>query len=636
MIQLSKAQTEKVDTARDWYEQTVNNPQVNAWREDAILSIGMYDGTGQWESGVKRLLEAQGRPALTINRILPIIAVISGTELKTRQEIKLYPRTGGAQDIAALGSSLVKHTFETCDGYDAISDAYRDGCVTGLGWMAIDKTNDNDPINGDLEVSPVNPLLVYADPRNTHYSADKGEFIFRERFVTKGELKAYYPDKYEDALDAMTDDWNEEWVREMSTDSDSGFITAMGNILNSHNYGENGDSDDRYRGAGEGMKGVIVRECWYTVTERVTIATMLGEDGQFSTTRIKDKQHKTQVENYIRRSSQADVEMHEVVAPTLNLLTMVGDCLLKDEEDPLNGMHRFPLTRFSPYWMHGHTFGVVSNLIDLQREHNKARSQRLHLANQSTNPGWKVGSLNGKAAEEKLRAFGATPGTVLNLSDYGGALERIRPEILSNAHTQLAADSSNDMREVSGANPDLTGTNDEASESGRARLLRIEAGQTTLACLTSNLQRSTRNLGDSTWDYIRLNNVYSVPEVLGVVDHDIVAKLGGPDAVVDGMNSWDIGRYGVKADQTPSTASFRAAQAEELRTLNGFIRESGLVLPPDASMEMVMELLRLSDIPGRDRIIDMLRGVTPQQVQPGGPGGGSALPTQRREAATTV
>ena len=314
---------------------------------------------------------------------------------------------------------------------------------------------------------------------------------------------------------------------------------------------------------------------------------------------------------------------------------MVGDLLLKHEVDPLNGMTSFPLARYSPYWLHGHTFGVVDNLKDLQREHNKARSQMLHKTNQSGNPGWKVGSLNNPDARERLEAYGSTPGTILNLSDYGGVLDRIRPDAVSQADTVLSAQSSNDIREVSGANPDVTGTNDESSESGRARLLRIEAGQTTLAPLMANLQRTDRNLGGTLWDYIRLNSVYSVPEVIGVVDEDILAKLGGPVGAVEAMNTWDIGRYGVKADETPSTAAYRDVQSEEVRAINQFIRESGLVLPPDASMEMVKEMIRLSNFPGRDRILDMLRGVTPQYAEPDGSGAAPGpIPTRRKEAAT--
>jgi hypothetical protein len=54
---------------------------------------------------------------------------------------------GGTKAIAELGSALIKHGMESCNGYDAASDCFRDGVITGKGWITVDQVYDRDPIN---------------------------------------------------------------------------------------------------------------------------------------------------------------------------------------------------------------------------------------------------------------------------------------------------------------------------------------------------------------------------------------------------------------------------------------------------------------------------------------------------------
>lgn len=610
MARTKASEAKLVDKARDWYDSVVNNGRVSEWRTRAAQNLRYYDGTGQWEATVRRLLESQGKPALTINRILPIINVIWGTQLKNRREIRLYPHKRATKAVAELGSALIKHSMDECNGYDAASDCYRDGLITGKGWITLDRVFEDDPISGELRVSAPNPLLVYEDPRNTDFNANHGEFIFRERFVTETELKAYYPRKAKEALEAMTNDWSEGWVRSVAGE-DQGYLAKVASWLDKNAGG------DGWKGHGAGLPGVCVRECWYRTFENIKTATAVSGNRTLST-RLNSEAEEALLEKFRAEHPEIDIETTKVVVPMLHLQVMVGDLLLKHEDDPLNGMMNFPYVRFSPYWLHGHTFGVVDNLQGPQEEHNKLRSQTLHQLNTAGNPGWKAKRAT-QHGREMIEQFGATPGVLLETDDFGGMLERIQGTPLSQGHHILAERSQEDMREISGANPDVTGTRTEQLESGRARLIRQEAGQTTLAPLLSNLQRTQAIFGQTLWGFMRHNDVYSAEEVEALVDEDILAKVGGIAGAIQAMNGWDTGSYGVKTAAAPISATYRDAQLEQVRELATLIASMGLQLPPAVANALVQEILGLATFPGSDKIVEMMKAAGGQlQVIPPG------------------
>lgn len=591
-----------VAMVKGWYQAVAYDDKTENWRRDAIESQRFYRGTGQWSESVKRTLEAQGRPSLTINRVLPIINVIWGQHLKTRQELRLYPLRGGAKNVADLGSALIQHGMDTCNGYDAMSDAFRDGLITGSGWMAVDRTFDNDPINGDLMVEAVNPIFVNADPRNPHYDANRGDFIFMEELVTRNKLQAYHPDKIDEIMKERGNDWAHDWLEALQ--EYGGYTLNDISQMFDQNASDYGDGADATMSGDVGMfSSVIVRSCWYRVYERVVVATVrIGN--RVERARLTDPDHIKRVEAYQRKNPGA-IETVEAVVPTLHLCVTVGDMLLKRERNPLNGMHGFPLVRFAPYWHHGEAFGVVDNLKDPQREHNKMRSTALHLLNQSGNTGWIVDKIKAGALAI-IRKFGSTPGVVLERAQFG-QIDRIKPEALSAGHMELAQIAPKDMMDISGANPDVLGTRPEQTESGRARLVRIEAGQTTMAPITANMQRSQRLLGGAAWDFVRYGDLYSPDEMFNVVDENIIAEIGGKVAAIEAMNDWDVGSYSVKADTTPATTTYRDAMIEEVRALAVFFAEAGLQVPPELAIELIKQVISLSSFPGRDKMLDMMR-----------------------------
>ena len=613
---MSITETKLVSRLREWYQAAADPSQAKKWRKRAAKCLRFYDGTGQWTETVKMLLAEQNRPALTINRILPTVNVVWGQLIQNRTELRLVPKRRGTKEIAELGSALLKDVMDSSQGYDASSDSFRDGIITGKGWTVLDHVFERDPVTGELIVEAPNPLFMYEDPRNTDYDANKGEYVFRERFWTKNKLKAYFPSKYKEALAASQSDWLEP-VEDESGDQMVNLVNAL-NAMNGYESVIGSDGE---------LSGVVLRECYWKEYKAVKLAIIRQQDGSTSTGEIRSPEDEALLDGFANTRADVSVTRMKTVVTKLHLAVMVGDLLLRQEEDPLNGMTQLPYVRFSPYWLHGEPFGVVDNLIGPQEELNKSRSNLLHDANISGNPTWRAKKANA-AGRRQLEEFGATPGGLVEEDDFGGTIERVEAGGLSPAHASLSEINAADIQQISGANPNLMGTPTDRAESGRARLIQQEAGLKVLAPVLGNYYRSQSMLGDAVWEYIRRNGVYDAREIGAVVDRDIIESLGGLAGVAEQMNRWDAGHYGVKAVPGKTTAAWTDVQIDEIRNVIEIFGQTGLQLPPVAAQEMAIQVLELSSFPGSSKIADQLRETPPMPVQPEQPAAGPRNPKQ--------
>ena len=613
---MTDTETKLVARLKDWYLGAADETKNREWRQRAAKCLRFYNGSGQWDESVKMLLEDQNRPALTINKILPTVNVVWGQLIQNRNELRLEALRRGTKEIAELGSALLKHAMDCCEGYDASSDAFRDGLITGKGWTTADLVYDRDPVTGELVVEAPNPLFIYEDPRNTDYDVNKGEYVFRERFWTKNKLKAYFPKKYDEAMAAMGYDWYQP-ISEESGNTLSGLVNYL-----------NEGSALAVLGEGNELSGVIVRECWWREYERVRMATIRTPDGGEMTVTLKGRNDNAKLAEFEAARPEFAIGRHETVLCNLHLAVMVGDLLLKTEQNPLYGCKMFPYVRNSPYWLHGDAFGVVDNLIGPQEELNKSRSNLLHDANMNGNPAWRAKRATPKGSR-MVHQFGSTPGVLLEEDDFGGKIERVEPGQLSQAHRELSERNAADMLEISGVNPNLLGTPTERAESGRARLIQQEAGLKVLAPVMGNYARSQAILGTMIWEFIRHNNVYSPEEIEAIAEEQTIAALGGMRGVVEAMNRWDVGTYGVKAVPSKTTATWTDVQMDEISRVMEIFAKTGLVPPPQLSQELAIQVIELSSFPGAGRIADMLRQIPAQVAMPQMAGASGPAGTQQ-------
>jgi hypothetical protein len=285
---------------------------------------------------------------------------------------------------------------------------------------------------------------------------------------------------------------------------------------------------------------------------------------------------------------------------------MVGDLVLQDIKDPFNGISCFLLVRFCPELILADTAyvkGEVEDLIDAQQEVNKRRSQALHLVNTSANSGFifDEDTFMGLPQERaKLENKGSEAGVNI-MKKKGTHLDRITPAPLSDALITLDKLSDDDIRRISGVNPDLLGFKEESGVSGILMNLRRQSGLTTIEPIFDNFAWTQQILAETLLEFVRKTDVLSDEEIVNVVD---LNKLG---ITPDILRSRKVGKYKIVLTTSSSATTVRMMNFAMLMELV----KAGFPVPPEI-------LLKYGDIPGADEMLAKLEQAKAPVPAPGG------------------
>jgi len=238
----------------------------------------------------------------------------------------------------------------------------------------------------------------------------------------------------------------------------------------------------------------------------------------------------------------------------------------------------------------GYVMGVTQNLIGPQQEVNKRRSQALHNLNQTANSGFKVKKVLNNY-DRHLAKHGATPGVVLDESKAGGKIERIEPAPLSEGHITSARMSADDMKEISGANPDLLGQMTQGfQESGKAIELRQAQGMKVVEVLFDNYARTQKLLALGLVDMVRFTDVYSDEEIKAIAGE----KITGVNLAL--LKKKNVGKYGIKIESSASSPTAKYANFMS-------IMEIAKMYPEQIGADVVIEN---SNIKNKEKILQQV------------------------------
>lgn len=256
--------------------------------------------------------------------------------------------------------------------------------------------------------------------------------------------------------------------------------------------------------------------------------------------------------------------------------------------------------------------GIVRSLKDPQRELNKRRSQELRILNSTANSGW-LAEQDTWVKKSDVEKYGSTPGVTLEYKNGKQKPERITPAPLSQGHAQLAAENTQDMKEISGINSDLLAMN-KTDASGRAIYLRQQQGIVMLQRILDNFSLTTKLLGR--FILSQLGELYTVERAVKVCGtafiKDNFSKPVMTQSPVDGqpvpmmddtgqmqmeidqegvialfntvLNDIEIAKYDVEVDETNASPTVKYGNYLMLAEMAG----KGMPIPPDVLVDESM------------------------------------------------
>ena len=572
---------------REWFRASVD--KWSDWRDEAVEDYGFVSGEKQWKDKDKRLLEDSGRPAITINKIKPLINVLSGYQRLNRYDIDFLPRSDDDTQLCKVRKGITKYVMDRCDYEYHESAVFLDGAIGGVGWFEVKYAFDREVMDGEAEIISADPLSMYVDPEARKPDFSDAKFIIRAKWVDKEDLKLLYPEHADD-ID------RQQRVYDVCEDKDE----------------HSGLEPLWYQ---KDTKKLRLCECWYKTKERETFYFLA--DG-------------TQV-------SKADVTIDmflsgQIVGTKTIPITKVKVCaffdriLLEDIDSPYkHGDFPFvPFTVFN-YGQGDLPAGIVRDLKDPQREINKRRSQTLHVLNTASNSGWVAEEQAlSPDQERRFRTMGSMPGAILKVNAgaiSGNKFQRLEAPAPPAALIQAEQQAQSDLPAISGINEALMGTDIPNSASGRAIELKQKQAITQIAPMFDNLRKAKKKIAYLLWgrrghkgiipQYYTEDKVYRVEGNNGQqfirVNQQVQQQDPLQGTITQTLNDLSQGEFDIVISDIAASTTQRQAQMWNLVDA-----VSKLGVPGSLVFDIILDL---SDLPQKDAIKQRWQQQQQQQAQ---------------------
>lgn len=562
------------------------------WLEVAKKCDRFYLGE-QWEDKDKAKLDAEGRPALTINEILKVVNAFLGKQASDRMDPTFKPRRD-ANDATANVLKLVIEQILDNNSYEFLEkEVFEDGIVVDRGYFDI-RMDFMENIQGLVKMSAKDPYEVLPDPDAKNYDPSTWNSVIVTRWMTLDDIETHYGRDKRDELMASAVSYHtfgEDSVRFDGTrtfgSEDFGFL---------HEATELDDKTIR-------AVRVIERQYKKLTPVRYFIDNVGGDMKE-----IPDEMSDEEARNLARR---ADLSIMRRVGKKIRWSTTVDNITLHDDWSPYRS---FTIVPYFPMFRRGKTSGVVRQLLSPQEQFNKMESQMLHIVNTTANSGWifEEGSLSNMTSED-LEERGAETGLVLAYKrGTTNPPEKIEANKIPTGLDRLATRAQINVSSIAG----IEGLVGEPSrEVSGVALDQLESrGLLQIDVPFDALKRTrvlvARKILELIQDFYTETRILRVTVGNGFNTQDEELIINGINAAGEIVNDVTLGQYDIVMGSRPARENY-----EEEQFINALqMRQAGVLVPDDV-------IIRHSQLDDKDAVAERvasLQGVappTPEEIE---------------------
>ena len=550
----------------------------------------------QWAMEDIATLDSEGRPALTINTILPTVNTVLGEQSSRRADVKFKPRKGGDEDVA---NTLTKVFMQVADNnkLDWVEQqVFSDGLILdGRGYFDV-RVDFSDSVEGEIRITAKDPLDILIDPDAKEYDPKSWNEVFETKWMTLDDIEEMYGKEKAEALRFIAENGNS-----FGRDSVEYEETRYGDIDTREDFlGAQIPGEDEYRNV-KALR-VIERQhrklsrCEYYVDPLTGDQRVVPEAWGDRKAKKFAKDHNLSIISKMMKKVRWTVTCDQVV--------------LHDDWSPYDD---FTVVPYFAYFRRGKPFGMVRNLLSPQEQLNKIASQELHIVNTTANSGWLVesGSLVGMNSDD-LEEHGAETGLVLEYARGTTPPVKIQPNQIPTGLDRISQKAGANIKAISGINDSMLGT-DSAEVSGIAIQAKQNRGTIMIQVPLDNLGKTRQYLAEKTLNLIQ--RFYTEERLIQITNEEDPMKPREP-MIVNQMtpegrivNDLTLGEYDVVISTAPARDSFDEMQFAEAISL----RSAGVAIPDDAIIEY-SHLAKKAELAKRIR---MITGVeqSPEQME---------------------
>ena len=593
---MSKYDDESVlaDTQWDRYIRARDNGHLE-YVEMAKKCDAYYRGD-QWDAADIAALDAEGRPALTINTILPTINTVLGEQSTRRADIQFKPRRGGDAEVAHTLNRLYLQIADNNKLDWVEQQVFSDGLILdGRGYFDV-RMDFSDHVEGEIRISAKDPLDILPDPDAKDADPKTWSEVFETKWMTLDEIEELYGKKKAGTLQFIAENGNS-----YGRDSIEYEETRFGDVDSTNDYlGAGIPGDDEYRT----VKALRVIERQHKRITRIDC---------FVDPNTGDQREVPEAWNDRKAKKFAKEYGLSIITKTKRKVRWTVTCdkvVLFDDWSPYND---FTIVPYFAFFRRGRPFGMVRNLLSPQEQLNKIASQELHIVNTTANSGWMVesGSLVGMTVDD-LEEHGAETGLVVEYARGTNPPLKIQPNQIPTGLDRISQKAALNIKAISGINDSMLGT-DSAEVSGVAIQAKQNRGAIMIQVPLDNLRKTRQYLAEKVLNL--LQTFYTEERIIQVTNEDdplkpreeMVINQQTPEGRI--INDLTLGEYDVIVATAPARDSFDEVQFAEALNL----RQVGVAIPDDAIIEY-SHLARKGELAKRIR---MMTGVeqSPEQME---------------------
>ena len=592
---LSKAEQHEL-AKRQWasYVRARDNGHLD-YVEIAKQCDAYYRGN-QWDPADLSTLDDQGRPALTINTILPTINAVLGEQTTRRMDVSFKPRGRGQQEIADVLTKLFMQIADNNKMDWIESQVFSDGLIQDRGWFDV-RIDFDDHIQGEVRVTPKDPLDVLIDPDAKEYDPKSWNEVFETRWMTLDEIEEQYGRSKADKLRITV-----EQGSVLGSDSVEYEEARYGDTSASVEYNQGNTTNPEENRALRSIR--VVERQYYRLKECMFYVDSVTGDMR----EVPYNWGKRKREQF---AAQFGLEILTKHVRKVRWTTTADLIVLHDEWSPYDS---FTLVPYFPYWRRGRPFGMVRNLISPQEQLNKISSQELHIVNTTANSGWIVetGSLNGMTADD-LEEHGAETGLVLEFNRGSNPPAKIPPNQIPAGLDRISQKAALNIKQISGISDAMLGT-DSPEVSGVAIQAKQNRGAMMIQVPLDNLTKTRQYLAEKILNLVQA--YYTEERLIQITDETDPLKRREPltlnEVTPEGMiiNDLTLGEYDVVIGTAPARDNFEEIQFAEAIQL----RQVGVPIPDDLIVEY-SHLQRKGEIAQRIRAMQGTEPPSEEEAQ---------------------
>ena len=550
----------------------------------------------QWDEADIASLDNEGRPALTINTILPTVNTVIGEQSSRRADVQFKPRRGGEQAIAETLTKLYMQISDNNKLDWTEAQVFSDGLIMDRGYFDV-RMDFDDHIEGEIRIKAKDPLDILIDPDAKDWDPKTWNEVFETRWMSTDEIEEVYGRKKADKLRTIAENGST-----LGIDSIEYEEQRFGKTNSGLEYGKEMPKDPEEVGACRAIR-VLERQYRRLVSCKFYVDPLTGDQRQvpdfWSTRKINqfaDQYGLTTIERMARR-----------VRWTVSADLVV----LHDDWSPYED---FTIIPYFPYWRRGKPFGMVRNLLSPQEQLNKISSQELHIVNTTANSGWigENGALTGMTADD-LEEHGATTGLVLEFNRGSSPPAKIPPNQIPTGLDRLGMKAAANIKQISGVSDAMLGT-DKPEVSGVAIQAKQQRGALMIQVPLDNLGKTRHYLAENILKLVQ--RFYTEQRIVQVTNENDPMKPREPmminEVTPEGTvaNDLTIGEYDVVIGTQPARDSFDETQFAEALSL----KSVGVPVPDDMIVEY-SHLQRKEELARRIRIMTGQEPPTEEEAQ---------------------